>query len=360
MDETDTDGLNAVLADFYSSLQDLSNNKGGVEYASLLRSAAEKVTNILNEYGSQFTQIKDELNYDLSLTVGDVNTLVGKINELNNTIAIATIDGTDCNELKDSRNLYLDQLSGYMNISVISNTNGTVSIKSGTGTLLDAAAGTVTTLSVGTASGSVSVVDGSSNSFEITDGSIKGMLQSLNGAGVYAGAGADSFSGIVYYQKAVDDFASAFASAFNSLNSANGNLFAASGGGAITASSICVSDDWKNDAAFVDTSGNNPSDMLDAMDKKIAISASFTGTFEEFAALLMSDIATDASYYTDMTSAKGAIVESIENDREAISGISIDEETVNTIKYQKAYQAAARVMTVLDEMLDTLINRMAV
>ena len=360
LDEADTDGLNAVLADFYSSLQDLSNNKGGVEYASLVRSAAEKVTNTLNEYASQFAQIKDELNYDLSLSVEDVNSLVGKISELNSTIEIATIDGTDCNELKDSRNVYLDKLSGYMNISVINNTNGTVSIKSGTGTLLDASTGTVTTLSVGNASGDVAVVDGSGNNFEITDGSIKGMLQSLNGAGVYAGAGADSFPGIIYYQKAADDLAASFASTYNSLNSAKGNLFAASGGGTITASNICVSDDWTNSTGFIDTSGSCPSDMLAAMNKKIAISGNFTGTFEEYSALMMNNIATDTSYYSDMTSSKSAIVESIEDDRQAISGVSIDEETINTIKYQKAYQAAARVMTVLDEMLDTLINRMAV
>jgi len=360
LDETDTDGLNAVLADFYSSLQDLSNNAGGVEYASLLRSAAEKVTNTLNEYASQFLQIKDELSYDLSLSVGDVNTLLAKINDLNGTIAVAALNGTDCNELKDARNLYLDELSGYMNITVTNNLNGTVSISSGSGTLLDAATGTVTALAVDTGSGSYAVVDGGGNDFAISDGSIKGLLQSLNGAGVYAGAGGDPFKGVAYYQRALDDFAAAFASVYNNLNAANGDLFAASGGGAVTAANIRVSDDWKNSAGFVDTSGDIPSEMLGAMDEKVAVSSGFMGTFEEYAALLMSDIGTDASYYGDMAAAKSAIAESIQDDREAISGVSIDEETVNTIKYQKAYQAAARVMSVLNEMLDTLINGMAV
>jgi flagellar hook-associated protein 1 FlgK len=85
VDETETDGLAAVLADFYSSLEDLSNNSEDVTYASLVRSAAEKVINVLNEYASQFSQIEEELNYDLELAVNDANTLVSKINELNTT-----------------------------------------------------------------------------------------------------------------------------------------------------------------------------------------------------------------------------------------------------------------------------------
>ena len=361
LDETDTDGLNVALGDFYTALQDLVNNDSGTEYMSLLRSAGEKVADVLNEYASQLEQIEDELNYDLSLSVDDANNLLDKISELNANISIATVNGTDCNELLDQRNLYLDQLSGYVNITVETLSNGAVSITSGGTTLLDATTGTVETLTLGTGTAGVAILDGSGNEIEFSDGSIKGLLQSINGAGVYAGTDEDSFQGIVYYQTSLDNLATAFASTYNTLNSTNGDLFTASDGGTtITAANICISDDWENDASFLDTSGTVPSDMKDAMDDSISISSDFTGTFEEYASLLMGYIGVDTSYYSDMSDAKSSIVESIEDDRESISGVSIDEETVNTIAYEKAYQAAARVMTVLDEMLDTLINRMAV
>lgn len=353
-DETTTDGLNAVLADFYSALQNLSNNDEEIEYASLLRSAAEKVCNILNEYASQFIQIEEELSYDLELTVNDVNTLVGKIDELNRNIFIATVNGSDCNELKDARNLYLDELSGYMDITTQANTDGTVSILCGSAYLLDAENGSAVTLSLDDSSGSLMVTDGGGE-FIISGGAIKGLLQSVNGKGVYAAAGEDTYTGIAYYRQVYDDLAAAFADAFNSLNSANGDLFSGS-----TAAGISITDEWRNDAAFVVTADDNTENMKAAMDADRAISPFFTGTFEEFSTYILSGLATDVSYLKDITATKNAILESIADNREAISGVSIDEESVNLIRYQKAYQAAARVMTVLDEMLNTLINYMAV
>jgi len=360
LDETDTDGLNVALADFYTALQDLVNNDSGTEYMNLLRSAGEKVTDILNEYASQLKQIEAELSYDLTLTVADANNLLLKVNELNKNIAVATINGTDCNELLDQRNLFLDKLSGYMNITAETLSNGAVSITSGGTTLLDAASATVTTLTVGTTAAGAAIFDGGGNEIQFTQGSVTGLLQCLNGAGIYAGAGEESFRGIVFYETSLDNLAAAFAGTYNTLNAANGDLFAATdGSGSITAANIGISDDWKQSATFLDTSGSVPSDMKAAMEAPVAISPDFTGTFEEYASLLMGNIGLDASYYSDMSKAKGSILESIQDDREAISGVSIDEETVNTIVYQKAYQAAARLMTVLDEMLDTLINGMA-
>ncbi|MPM90807.1 hypothetical protein SDC9_137929 [bioreactor metagenome] len=361
LDETDTDGLNVALADFYTALQDLVNNDSGTEYMSLLRSAGEKVTDIINEYASQLGQIEEELSYDLSLTVADANNLLLKVNELNKNIAVATVNGTDCNELLDQRNLFLDKLSGYVNITVETLSNGAVSITSGGTTLLDATAGTVTTLTVGTSTAGAAIFDGGGNEIQFTQGSVTGLLQTLNGAGIYAGTGEETFRGIVYYETSLDNLAAEFAETYNSLNAANGDLFAASdGSGTITAANIGISDDWKLSATFLDTSGTVPSDMEAAMEASVSISPDFTGTFEEYASLLMGNIGLDASYYSDMSAAKSSILESIQDDREAISGVSIDEETVNTIVYQKAYQAAARLMTVLDEMLDTLINGMAV
>jgi flagellar hook-associated protein 1 FlgK len=46
----------------------------------------------------------------------------------------------------------------------------------------------------------------------------------------------------------------------------------------------------------------------------------------------------------------------LENHRESISGVSIDEETVNLIKYQNAYQAAAKLIDTADEMMETVLN----
>ena len=50
------------------------------------------------------------------------------------------------------------------------------------------------------------------------------------------------------------------------------------------------------------------------------------------------------------------LVKHLQTERDSVSGVSLDEETTHLIQYQRAYQAAARVVTVVDDMLDTLIN----
>ena len=54
------------------------------------------------------------------------------------------------------------------------------------------------------------------------------------------------------------------------------------------------------------------------------------------------------------------LVHQIENARESVQGVSLDEEMTNLIRYQHAYDAAARVITAMDQALDTVINKMGI
>lgn len=67
----------------------------------------------------------------------------------------------------------------------------------------------------------------------------------------------------------------------------------------------------------------------------------------------------EAQQATDMADNQGLLVDHLSRSRESVAGVSLDEETANLIKYQHAYQAAARVMTTIDEMLEVLIREMA-
>ncbi len=54
------------------------------------------------------------------------------------------------------------------------------------------------------------------------------------------------------------------------------------------------------------------------------------------------------------------LVDQVDSRRQSVSGVSLDEEMANMIKYQQAYNAAARSMTTFDELLDKVINGMGV
>ncbi|MDD4799177.1 MAG: flagellar hook-associated protein FlgK [Clostridia bacterium] len=363
-DETDNSGLNAILGDFYSQLQQLSNNAGNTGYASMTRSAAQKVCQVFNQYASQLSQIRDEQMASLEIAVEDINTVISKLNEVNTQIKDQSVRGSISNELLDDRNSYLDTLSKYMNITVTAQNDGTVKVSStGNADVLDS------TFSISQSGDQVVIqrtdTGGTLADFLPDEGTVAGCLHILNGAGTSAAAGESSFTGLLYYNRALDNFAAAFAGTFNKINTldpaAPANLFTGT-----TANNISISEQWYADANYIvvaDTGTNdNVIKMINAMEDEVdeTIYPGITGNFEGFAKTLMDTIAIDTGYYKDINDMNKAILTSAANQRESIMGVLVDEETVNLISYQKAYQAAARLMTVMDETLDVLINRMGV
>ena len=79
-------------------------------------------------------------------------------------------------------------------------------------------------------------------------------------------------------------------------------------------------------------------------------------TLTAFYNSVVTDIGTQTSNYSNSAEQRATSVTNIENERQAMSGVSQDEEFTNMIKYQYAYNASARMVTMLDSMLDTIIN----
>lgn len=355
LDESTADGLHAMFTDFYNQLEGLSNNTGDIGYATIARSSAEKVTQVFNQYAKQLSQIRSQLNSDLSISVQEVNTTVDKLNEINALIKDQAVRGAVSNELLDTRNGYIDTLSGYMDITVTPNADSTVSVTTTGGADLLASSFSVT--ESGGITSIIRTEAGTDTAFSPDSGSLKGYLQMLNGAGVYDTA--NSYKGLAYYEKALDSLASSFATEFNAINSSGGTALPLFEG--TTAADIAISEEWLADADYIVTGVTGTNDnvikMINLMDNDTVISPYFTGSFEEASRSLMSEINVEVGYVSDMKDMYGRILSASTNERESIVGVSINEETTNLMKYQKAYQAAARVMTALDEALDVLINK---
>lgn len=356
-DETTNDGLHAMLNDFYNQLQGLTNNPDNTEFSNITRSSAEKITQVLNNYASRLSEIKDMKMSDLEIGAQEINVTIDNINQINILIKDQTLRGSASNELLDMRNAYIDTLSGYMNITAKPEMDGSVSILSEDVSLLDS------TFSISVDGGGLisltrtyEDVSGVSTSetFNPSEGIMNGYIQTLNGAGAYDVTGKNSGRGLVYYEKALNSFAEAFASTYNGINVAAGGLALFSG---TAAADIEISASWLSNPDSIISANNNVIKMINAMDDENVISPYYTGTFEGFSRSLMSDIAVDTGYYDDMSKMREYILNSVKSEREAIMGVSTDEETINMTKYQKAYQAAARLMTVIDENLETLINK---
>ncbi|MBI5682836.1 MAG: flagellar hook-associated protein FlgK, partial [Deltaproteobacteria bacterium] len=86
------------------------------------------------------------------------------------------------------------------------------------------------------------------------------------------------------------------------------------------------------------------------------VMANGTATFSGYYTSLVADIGVSASEAGVNNDAQTLVLEELESYRESVSGVSLDEEGISLLKYQQSYQAAAKVITVVDDMLSTLMN----
>jgi len=382
-DETTSDGLSAQLNDFNAKLQELAKYPESVEFSTITRSSGQKLVEILNQYASQLDEVRSQQVEDLKIVTGDINAIAIKIDQYNQQIVKEEMGRQSANELRDARDLLLDKLSAYGNITVEEKAGGAISVRLGSHTLVDAdnLANPVNELAVDDDGSQVRLLWDDGNPLDVVRGQIKGHLSMLNGQGGFADLTAtpaeDDSHGIPYFTQVVNSFASRLATTLNQINEqvdAGGTslgpkpLFNNDGSGVFTAANIAISDQWRADSQYITRSqsadpldagrNDNVMRMLDAMSTNMPIITNFDGTFEEFANAISSEIAVDVNFNKDIQKSAASILQSIYNQRESVKGVSLDEESANMLKYQKAYTAAARVMTALDEMVDTIVSKM--
>ena len=231
------------------------------------------------------------------------------------------------------------------------------------------------------------------NDVLLDDTALYGALQStremLTEAGTYALDGADDVDpdalikrGIPYYQKALDSLAHEFADAMNDINinhGGGGALFSTSSTNDtltdITAANISVSKSWgegtthmmaadPTSTASGDTSNLakflalfdteyefNPNDVAGGD----ALGASYHGTFEDMLLSIRSTLAEDQMTATSTLNNYSTTLSEVYTDRESVMGVDLNDEATSLMVYQKAYTAACRLMTTLNDALDSLM-----
>ncbi len=387
---------------------------GSDVYNGLIRSSAEALTTKLNSYATKLSELKETYEGQLDQQVTKINNILNNIRNLNISIRESDIRGDPGLELRDERNQLLDELSEYVKVDVSYDM-----VDVGVGTMVEKltitlATGDKNTLVDGDYNTQLSLSDDSSYAVSLspltdhngdkqdpndngttlgdTDlyGSLQSMRELLTEEGEFASdadlaldANATVKRGIPYYQKALDSLAYEFATEMNKLNNTGlpggGNLFSTSSKGddatGITASNISVSQSWSNGSVTIQATNDpnassgdtsNWAKFLALFDKDLdfipsdvqadAVGDGFSGTFEEMllniqSVLAQDQMSTDAVLNNYMITADDIYV-----NREGVSGVDLNDEATSLMTYQKAYTAACRLMTVLEEALDSLIN----
>lgn len=112
-------GIFNQLGDILEKLQQLSNQVGNKEFDSMVKTSCQQLTTLFNSYSARIDEVKDNLTDDLTnVDIPRVNEILKNISELNKTIKSSEIYGESALELKDQRNLLIDELAQYMKINV--------------------------------------------------------------------------------------------------------------------------------------------------------------------------------------------------------------------------------------------------
>jgi flagellar hook-associated protein 1 len=358
IDEPGPTGINSLLGKFWEGWQALSRDPASSSAREATRAAGVSLTEGFQDMRAQLVDSQTEAGQRIGETVTQVNLAATQINTLNQAISKVVAVGQIPNDLMDQRDVLIDSISKVANIAVTTpGTNGKVSVTLGGQLLVDSTTDTTNALAV---SGAGVVTVGAAVA-TVTDGSLRGQIDMRDT--VIGGAGG--------YLDQLDTLAAAVIAQVNTrhaggfaLDATTGNNFLAgtnAGDIAVDAAVLASTDKIaaSDTAANVPGGGNNAVLLAQLQYVVLPIGASTT-TINGFYEGLIARLGIDADQADRLAQVQKGVLDVATTRRDAVSGVNIDEEVTDMLRFQKSYSAAARMMTTLDGMLETIVNRMGI
>ncbi|HEX4067022.1 MAG TPA: flagellar hook-associated protein FlgK [Acidobacteriaceae bacterium] len=335
--------LASSLTAFSSSLQQLSANPSSSAVQQAVISAGQNLAQSFNSTASGLTSAQTSADQEVTQTVAQINSLSQQIATLNSQIGQTVPAGQDGGTLQDQRDELVQQLSQLTTVSVTQSTEGEV-ITTGSGTPLVMAGQSFSLQTTTGTDGMQQVLDSNGNNIttSLTGGQIGGAIQIRDQT-------------IPGYMNTLNTLASQFATAFNSAQASgydsNGNagqaFFNIPSGTTGAAAGISVALTSPSQVAI-------SSDGSSGSNGNVAnLSAVFTSTLPSgqtpanaYAGLVF-QVGNDASNASAQSTAIGQSLLQLTNQQSSVSGVNLDEETTNLIRFQTAYEAAARIISTM-------------
>ena len=413
--------ISDFLNDFWSQTQKLSATPDGVEERMSFISTAKVLMDKINEVSDALTDYQFKLNGNIQTSVNRINEITKEIRSLNEQIAISEVNGDNANDYRDQRNLLLDELSTYGNISYYEEPSGRVQVQFEGHEIVnhgfeinleltDIPGSPFSKVTWSDTKGEVfDLKNVSSSSYGNDSGYLKGLLLARGENVVNNNTSWDEIAlndkmsvdveGNAYVipkiQKMLNEFTNELVTTVNNALTGTGigNHQGKDGvqvfvpiieGAGLVAGNIQVNPELLEEGGYnklgtvakaADGSDSNAENVGDNSiikkllsdwgttkrwfsDGGVTSPHAKTVTMSTFFSELVTDIGSNGAVYSAKAIEKSTSVNNIENERAAMGGVSTDEEFSNMLKYQYAYNASARMITMLDGMLDTIINKM--
>ncbi|WP_149203370.1 flagellar hook-associated protein FlgK [Actinotalea subterranea] len=357
-------GITAQLQTFWSGWQDVGNDPDDpAARQTLIGNAKALISQIASGYRGVETQWAQARTEAQSI-VTQVNTTATAVADLNEQIRAIQVSGGSANELVDQRSLLVTQLSSLVGASAREREDGTIDVMVAGNALVRGVKATAVQLSgpssmaelVATPSVPVSLSWGTTppTPLSLQGGTLASHISVLSPTGSLMSA-ADSFN----------DLATSLETSVNAVHQTGTTLTGATGvdffvvnpdASLPKALRLSTISDPAQVAAADGTKGTLDGSIADKVSQIVSKAGGPDSVWRSFVVDLgvQTQAATQRAKVTEVARATA------ENLQLSQASVDLDEESVNMLAYQRAYEGAARVLTAIDEMLDVLINRTGV
>lgn len=347
-------GLLNIMGQFWSSWQELSKNPESISTRTGVLETGRLLATTFNQLDSKLGRIQDNVNEQVAVKVSEINSLARRISEINRGVLRVKAYGSEPNDLLDERDLLIDKLSRLVDVKLADLDTGATSIFINGSQLVSEYGYS-----------ELEVVSNPGNGFYDVKWKASGIATAIYGGEVKALIDTRDIT-VPAYRSEINTLAASIISQVNALHFTGFGLdgstrldFFSGATAADIAMSPDVSDPRRLGASISGEPGDNSNTLAIAQLKNALVMGGNMVTMDDYYRSLVTNLGVESQQAKAMLANGKMYYELIENHRQSVAGVSLDEEATNMIKFQRAYQSAARLITVFDEMMDVLINQMA-
>jgi flagellar hook-associated protein 1 FlgK len=344
-DEPGETGLAAQLEGFYDAWDAVVTRPEDLAVRTSLLQKAGAVADSMNALHQRISAVADGALQRAEAAVVDVNSLTTGIAQLNRVIAEQTAIGQVSGESLDQRDQLIGQLARYVGVQTRTGDDGMVTVSVGGSNLVSGGRSTAVSLDTSVPGAAVLRLDGAGTALRPAEGEIPALLRV---ADVEVPAQLARLDAVALSLVQTVNDQHALGQTLHDPPVAAGAFFTATGAADLA---LAFSDPQLVGAAAL---GAGRYDGGNA--RAMANLAGLPGGPDALYRATVAELGVQANAANGAAGLQDEVVGRLVDQRDAISGVSIDEEMTNLVAYQQAYQASARYLTAVDEMLDTLIN----
>ncbi|MGA2812885.1 MAG: flagellar hook-associated protein FlgK [Candidatus Acidiferrum sp.] len=341
-------GLQTPITAFFNSVSQLSITPSDPNARQAVLSAAQNLTTAFNQASGSLATLQQNTNLSVSQTVAQINSLTTQLATVNGEVTANSAPGENVGSLVDQRQQLLNQLSNLVDISEINAGNGslTVTTSSGAPLVVGEQSFALTTQPNATTGLQDVYSQGTDITPQISSGQLAGEIQLRD-------------QEIPAIQNSLDTLAFDLATSVNTVQEAGTDLNGAAGGplfvpptavsGTAATLAVAITNPSKIAASRDGLPGDNANaNALLALQNQNIVAGQ---TPLNYYAGLVFKIGNDVSTALASQTTGSAALAQAENLQGGVSGVDINEEAANLVRYQNAYQASAEVSATIDTLL---------